>query len=490
MKPSKYQQAINMAVITTPNNIAVQAGPGSGKTTSIIEASKLIPYGKSAVFIAFNKSIVEELKSKLPPTVDCSTMHSLGLKSIYKHYPGEKKIKGEGKQLEYIIPLVEHKNNRERWLAIYTIDRLLSLARATMAEMSREGMIKVIENYALDISEEQVEIGIRALTNLYRFNDDQDRYNITVDFQDMIEMPVRNKKIGMPQYDYVFIDEIQDLSALDHLFVKRLRKPIGGRIISVGDPHQSIYGFRGSDPRSFDKFASEPNTTILPLSISYRCAKGIVTEAQKIYGDIEPYVENQQGIVRTGKVEEIREGDLVLCRNTRPLIDVFFQLIEVDKKAYVMGSEMEKGLKSLLSVCESSDNSEIAHGKIQKTYDKLLSELKARGISKPENHPRAVTLFEKIDILNMLFRRFSTVFEVEQFIERVFDDKDRKGVKLTTIHKAKGTECERVFLIDTYEGKKLIPSPYAVTKDQLIQEKNLQFVAVTRAKHELVYLNL
>ena len=227
-----------MAVITTPNNIAVQAGPGSGKTTSIIEASRLIPYGKSAVFIAFNKSIVETLKSKLPPTVDCSTMHSLGLKAIYKHYPGEKKIKGEGKQLEYIIPLVEHKNNRERWLAIYTIDRLLSLARATMAEMSREGMIKVIENYALDVSEEQVEIAIRALTNLYRFNDDQDRYNITVDFQDMIEMPVRNKKIGMPQYDYVFIDEIQDLSTLDHLFVKRLRKPIGGRIISVGDPHQ------------------------------------------------------------------------------------------------------------------------------------------------------------------------------------------------------------------------------------------------------------
>ena len=164
-----------MAVITTPNNIAVQAGPGSGKTTSIIEASKLIPYGKSAVFIAFNKSIVEELKSKLPPTVDCSTMHSLGLKSIYKHYPGEKKIKGEGKQLEYIIPLVEHKNNRERWLAIYTIDRLLSLARATMAEMSREGMIKVIENYALDVSEEQIEIAIRALTNLYRLKDDQDR---------------------------------------------------------------------------------------------------------------------------------------------------------------------------------------------------------------------------------------------------------------------------------------------------------------------------
>ncbi len=42
-----------------------------------------------------------------------------------------------------------------------------------------------------------------------------------------------------------------------------------------------------------------------------------------------------------------------------------------------------------------------------------------------------------------------------------------------------------MFVIESYEGKKLIPSQYAVTQDQLVQEQNLKFVAYTRAKKVL-----
>lgn len=651
MKFSKYQQDIFRSVITTKSNIAVNATAGAGKSTTLVEAAKLIPYGKSSIFVAFGKSIVEELKTKLPSTTECSTMHSIGFKAIVNYYYLGKVILKENKQIGFIMPYFEQKNNRERWGAIYAVDKLITLARATMAKVSKEGMEQVINNYALDIEEDQIEKAVQILEDIYKYNDSAFRTNIEIDFQDMVSMSVRNEKMRLPQYDYVFVDEVQDLSSLDHLFISKLKKPITGRMIGVGDPHQcqpkwtrvtmangftkdiseikkgdkilqygrkgqvsiqtkggraiyteqtvletnkrkvnekliqirlingdrsiyttnhkiiltnkkrswvnkieaqdvlqsmckgldqmitvqlgnenweneirgiesielldykgyvyslkvsgnetyiadyivtsnSIYGFRGSAPDSFDKFANQTNTITLPLSISYRCSKAIVREAKKLYDDIEPYIENQEGVVRNGTVNEIQEGNFVLCRNTRPLIDVFFQLLDQGKKAYVVGKEMEKGLLSLLSSCDPSDEREVALGKLDALKEKVLLNLKSKGVTNPQNHPKIEILSEKLDILCVLFNKFANTYEVEQFIKTVFDDENRRGVKLMTIHKSKGMECDTVFIIETYGGKKLIPSSYAVTKAQLIQERNLQFVSISRAKKELVYLNL
>jgi DNA helicase II / ATP-dependent DNA helicase PcrA len=489
MKPSKYQQAVFNAVITTPSNIAVSATAGSGKTTTIVEAAKLIPYGKSAVFVAFGVSIVKELKERLPAQVTCSTMHSVGVSAIRKYY-GEIRVMKDQKQIGFIKPLASDiVDNRDRWVTIYAVDRLMSLARATMSGTSISALMQVCENYALDIDDSQLKIASEALDNMYAY-DEETGYNVEVDFQDMIEMCVRNRRIHMPAYDYVFVDEIQDLSALDHLFVNRLIKPITGRIIGVGDPRQSIYGFRGSDPNSFDKFAQQPNTTILPLSISYRCAKGIVNKAREIYQEIEPYENNEQGIVKIGGVNDIQEGDMVLCRNTRPLVDVFLRLIDNDKKAYVVGKDMEKGLLDIVDHCDNQMVSDEAIVFFDSVYQKVLGSLKAKGIQSPHNHPKARLIEEKLDILRLLVRRFEFMYQLKEFITTVFNDKQRDAVRLMTIHKSKGLENDTVFVIESFDNKRLIPSDYAVTKEQKVQETNLKFVAYTRAKRQLVLVYL
>lgn len=492
MKPSKYQQDVFQVQVTTDKNILISAAPGSGKTTTIVQASRLIPYGKSAIFVAFNKWIVEDLKERLPSTVICSTMHSIGAKAVYAHYPGEVKMMGDKKQINlFIEPQYEKEEDmRKKWSSIYQIDRLLSLARATMAEPKREEIEKVIENYALDLDDEQIEKGIRAFINLRRYDNDPDKYNMAIDFQDMISLPAMKKEIRMPQFDYVFVDECQDLSSLDHVFINRLKKEKGGRLIAVGDKKQSIYGFRGSAPDSFDKISQMPNTIVLPLSISYRCAKNIVKEARNVYPDIEEYEHNPDGEVRIGQIEDIREGDMVLCRNVRPLIEVFFKLIEMDKKAYVVGREMEKGLRNMLKGINSDADSEVSLRILQENMDIFEKSLRSRGISNPKSHPRMISQIEKHEILKLLFSRFGTVSQVETFIETVFDDNDRSGVRLMTIHKSKGLENDRVFIIERFEGKKLIPSKYAVTAEQKIQESNLRFVSITRAKKELIKLHL
>lgn len=461
-------------------------------TTVLVEISKLIPYGKRGLFVAFNKHIVNELKERLENSFECSTMHSIGFGAIRKHYPGNVTLK-ENKQIDFILPLLEReKNNRKKWSTIYEVDRVMKLARATMTKPEKEEVEKLLENYAIDLEEEQISIMIRAIKNFYKYNDTND-YSLNVDFQDFIEMPVRNKEIRMPQYDYLAIDEAQDMSKLDQLFLNRLVKPMTGRNILVGDPRQSIYAFRGSDVNSFDSFASQPNTVTLPLSISYRCAKNIVKEAQKVYKEIEENPEGKEGIVRKGKLEEAQDGDFVLCRNTRPLVDAFMQLIKMGKKAYIVGKELEKGLLALLVNCPDTEDKEEIELYFQQILVKKIENISKKTGKKlinPKNHPQYAIILEKIEILRMLFDKFDTLSEVETFIETVFDDNERDGIALMTVHKAKGLESDRVFFIEKYEGKKLIPSQYAVTKEQLIQESNLSFVCLTRAKNEFVYLEL
>ena len=67
-------------------------------------------------------------------------------------------------------------------------------------------------------------------------------YNGTIDFDDQIYMSALFGG-SFPQYPVVMVDEAQDLSPLNHEMLSRLR---AGRLIAVGDPWQSIYGFRGS----------------------------------------------------------------------------------------------------------------------------------------------------------------------------------------------------------------------------------------------------
>src|SRR5690606_22630658 len=96
--------------------------------------------------------------------------------------------------------------------------------------------------------------------------------------------------------------------------------------------------------------------------------------------------------------------------------------------------------------------------------EKTKNSLSQRGIVNPTVHPKYVQVEEKVDILKLIFTLKSTISEVERFIETVFDE-DREGIRLMTIHRSKGLECERVFVIETFDRQTLIPSKWAVTAD-------------------------
>lgn len=493
MKPSKYQQDFYDAVLTSNSNIVLSATAGSGKTFSLVEATKYLPYGKSVLFAAFNKHIVNELKNRLPQHVECRTLHALGLRAIFNHYPpGSVKV-SENKQIRFIEPLFEKERNRKvKWSNIYETDQILRLARATMTELNEEALGKMLENHAIFPEQDIMNATIIAGNNLYAYNSDIERYGMDVDFQDMISLCVSDKDITMPQFDCVLLDEIQDMSMQDQAFIQRLIKPLRGRFIGVGDKNQSIYNFRGSATDSFDYFVNRPNTIKLPLTISYRCGKKIVEHAKKVYPEIEQWDQNIDGEVKeNGDLSEVSNGDMVIARNLRPLVDAFFQLLELGKKCTIVGKELEKGLLQIIgNINGETSTQELIENILPNKLASKKQELIRLGYSNPTVHPKYVAYEEKVKVISKIASKCVNLDEVENAIESIFSDQSIAPIKLLTIHKAKGTEADNVFLIEKYEGKDLIPNQYAVTKEQLVQEKNLRFVSYTRSKKKLIKINL
>ena len=90
-KPSEYQQKIFDFVKEGVGNAVISAKAGSGKTSTAVASMKLIPSKQKCLFIAFNKSIAEELSERLKnlPNVSVRTSHSLGFLFIRRNIGGE-----------------------------------------------------------------------------------------------------------------------------------------------------------------------------------------------------------------------------------------------------------------------------------------------------------------------------------------------------------------------------------------------------------------
>ncbi len=80
--------------------------------------------------------------------------------------------------------------------------------------------------------------------------------------------------------------------------------------------------------------------------------------------------------------------------------------------------------------------------------------------------------------------------QVESKIKEIFNENKQDVVRLMSIHRSKGLENDRVFMITHFENKRLIPSPYAVRDWELVAENNVLFVGLTRAKKSLIFIKL
>lgn len=220
----------------------------------------------------------------------------------------------------------------------------------------------------------------------------------------------------------------------------------------------------------------------LPLDICYRCATNIIDATNEVY-DVMEYGKEEEGIVgEVMDINEIKGESMIICRNTSPIIKLYFSLLGIGMPVYIKGDDILASITRFLKP--------YLNYTVSGTKRELIYKLEDLQKDKTEEGRMKVYMFkEQYSNFKALIANMSTDYEIIkdllEKIQNLFKVKE-KAVMLCTIHKAKGLESDIVYILN----EKLIPSRFATSPEQLRQEQNLKYVARSRAKKELYYLNL
>lgn len=490
MEWSKYQKDVFEFVENTNKSAVINATAGGGKTTVLVEASKIAMKKGSVLFLAFNKSIAQELGRKMDGTgVECKTLHSHGFRAIQKkmnfgcEIDERKWNKYINDKADVLFDGIEFDSNSEKSEYIGGCVKLLNLARINLVRNSKnmDELWDIVEHHNLDADETQVGVVNDILNICYRLD-------TVIDFTDMITLPLNEgMRRYIPKYDTVFVDEAQDLSKAQRELMLASLKP-SGRFIACGDRKQCITGFAGADVFSFNKLVEIAGTE-LPLSICYRCGKDIVKLAQSIVPYIEPFENQIQGeIAHTKSLKSAINGDMIICRKSAPLASVCLRFIANGKSALIKGKDIADGLKAMVTRTKTDDVEEMLK-KLQKEIKKVTNRLNRQGFDgKLEEQPQYINVLDKIECIEAIADGCDDVDEVLEKLDTLFTDtKGGNVITLSTIHKAKGLEADNVFI--------LLPDCLPMRRKgqkqwEFDQEMNLKYVAITRAKKRLVWVDL
>lgn len=492
--PSPYQEKIFDFILHGNGNAVISAKAGSGKTFTCVESMKLIKPTKKIMFIAFNKSIAEELSKKLKdyPNVDVKTIHSLGFAILRNNIEGEVELdeyKYRGYLKEHIQELstLEGKkiSKSEYNNYIDRITELINFARYNLAQSPKE-VTQLAVKYDIPIAFDECEVVIKMLewgkTELNR-----------IDFTDMVWLPVEcSMNTKAFQKDFIYFDEAQDASLMSiQLFLKCFKR--GTRFISVGDEKQCINTFAGSSEEAFEYMKNYPKTTLFELPICYRCPTKMVELAQTLVPDIYPKEDAIDGeIIPKCYTSLLQSGDMVLCRSRAPLVTVYTKLLKKKIPCYIKGQEFGTNLKKLLENidCEELNISLKEDGVFVRLYDNLFDQrnklMQNGGMDYQDAtlSPYIANIYDMIKTLEILGGNYTTKSELIGHIDEMFDD-TKDGVILSTIHKAKGLEADNVYILCSSS----MPSKLAKKKWEIDTEFNLMYVAYTRAKKKLGFIS-
>lgn len=167
----------------------------------------------------------------------------------------------------------------------------------------------------------------------------------------------------------------------------------------------------------------------------------------------------------------------ILCRNTAPLVAFAFALLTRDVACHIVGRDIAAGLDRLIEKMKATDITNL-RCKLLGFQLKETTKLRKKG-----QQAQAENLDDKVFAILALTESAVAVAEVKARIQRIFANGD--GLTLSTIHKSKGLEWDHVFLLDWH----LLPARWATADWERRQERNLQYVAVTRAKSKITLIN-
>jgi len=495
----------------------IVAGPGTGKTKTLTaRIAYLIECGRAKpaqiLALTFTKKAAEEMTrrvdallfGKLAPAIH--TFHALCHELLGTDTP----FVGDAERLQIIKSLPRPKALKD--LSARELSLKISVAKNT-PDIEDADLRKLVRAYNKALQAQQLRDFDDLLLETYQLLRHNESFRRTV----------------QRRYRYVLVDEFQDTNILQYELLKLLAGH--DNLFVIGDPNQSIYGFRGASNTIFQQFKTDfPQSSEVTLTINYRSVPQVVRLSNALFpgaADLQAH-SGTAGLVRAVEVlneygeanwimneihRAIGGGDLLKAvsdderAHHRRLSD--FAVLYRSRSAAVTFQELltESGLPYQVV----GDGSPYDTPQIQAIIALLRARMQGEpiqleGYTSAEHrlleealdavdqaNPSA--LVEKIiEILGIepsrdlqqfagVLVRFkdvpSALAHLDEIAERGFYDPTADAIALLTIHASKGLEFPCVFLIGTEEG--ILPS----ARGDEAEEKRLFYVAATRARERL-----
>jgi len=428
MIPTIEQEKIYNFIKFDANHGIIDAVAGSGKTTTIIESIGFVDRNKTLLFCAFNKSIRDEIQSRISEkgfeNIVVKNLHQLGYEILKTNSDIDYTVE-VNKYEKIISSLIKTSLEFElkNYLKLYGVNlepkssfeesilkKHITSFKNKLSECVNKTRLTLCKNTFLDFKEMVIHFGIidvaktgtevldkvievlsKSTNQILEIGNLKAQRSNNIDLTDMIYLPKHFEVYPKKTYDILFVDECQDLSKAQlAVALKYVRK--NGRVIAVGDPYQSIYGFTGADIESFSRFERLlKNHNKLTLSYCFRCPNNVIEFAQNFRTDIKPF-KDKDGIIEKIEFNQVnslaQESDLIICRTKAPLTSLLFILLECNKQVNIHQDDINdlfNELRFLFSKEELSTVDVFRNG-----FD-FFEKIKERNIYFVENNAKKMT---------------------------------------------------------------------------------------------------
>lgn len=325
-----------------------------------------------------------------------------------------------------------------------------------------------------------------------------------VTFTDMVYYSVvLNWKVRF-RYMWVFADEAQDMSPLDRAIVEKHLYIRGGKrlgnICLTGDDKQAINGWRGADNNGFFNsqwFWGVRKEQVGKLSVSFRVTKNTAKLARTVKRVFFAHEDNKDGVIAHINTEDLIEmakpGDAMLSRTGAELIKCWHMLTLKGKPARIKARDL---ITPIIKVIEDIEKLEgFRYSALPDFANQLYEtqELKTKDILKTDASAlaRLMRLKDNIEIIVYLHETFSAINSsglISQIETKLDPANQPKGeaIDVATAHSVKGAEFNTVFILTPEKFPLIFDTS---TPEDIIQEYNLFYVAITRSRGDVYFLD-
>lgn len=457
MKEIIWTDEQKIIISTETSFLLILAFAGTGKTTVLQEYVRVRP-NKKFLYTSFNKHTINEAKNKFQENADLYTLHGLAYKEIGNIY----KNKISYLNIKDLFSILKLDYNSS---SLFLIQKVFDIIQGYS-----QSRIKILDNYINTLKiDHKISKLIRSFSNRVweSLIDTQNDYSIDLD----ILFKIYCNSDPVLDYDYILLDEGQDSNDISkELIISQLK--FNKKIMIIGDKHQALYKFRGSKNILSNIIASK----ICYLTKSFRFGKNIAIEANKILNILKEkkkIIGNEKIQDKVGKINKNIQYTIINRTNGGVLSNALKSL-KLNKKIYFIGGiESYNFYKALdINYFYRKEYSKIKNKKILSyiSFDELIE-------SAYNNKDKELFLYAKL-VLKTKGHLDELIFSIEKHTTKNINDAD---VILTNVHKSKGLEFNQVLIGNDYLDFKKIKDDISINYDNIIEELNILYVAITRA---------